>query len=299
MKHLLQPLLALSVLLTAYATAEEQVNYNCSLDAIPQAKTDLANAHSKKQLSATADNVFLFLNTCRASVFPTATSAKNQTDDFYSLIGDVLSAQLKTGKIHDCIKLGSATTEPWDSQYKTIKDSSTYSAIQKTITSCKAKREKEIDNRFVAEKCPLFSSSHKYSKAIAVPANWKLNTNGAACLYLYSGKNLSKPEEEGIRLRENSPHLILLTMEGERMLEQYIDFNQGELATKDTCLSGRIEGAEFLATSGNAKNPLIRIKSYAEHCLRDSAAFAIDSVYKVDHDKGLIPVNELSVTLHE
>lgn len=299
MKHLLPFLLTLSVLLPAYTEAAESIHYQCSLDAIPQAKTDIANTNSKKQLSTSADAIFLFLNTCRAAVFPTAASAKNQIDGFYGLINDVLSAQLKTGKIHDCIKLGAATTEPWDSQFKTLKDSPTYSAIQKTITSCKAKREKEIDNTFVAEKCPLFSSSHKYSKAIAVPANWKLNTNGAACLYLYAGKNLSKPEEEGIRLRENSPHLILLTMEGENLHEEYIDFNQGELATKDTCLSGRVEGADLLATSGNAKNPFIRIQSYAEHCLRDSAAFAIDSVYKVDLEKGLIPINELSVTLHE
>jgi len=301
MKYFLQSFIALTMLLTASTWAKdvEHVNYSCALESIAQAKMDLVNADSKKQFFATADDISLFLNTCRATVFPTAITPKNQIEDFYSVIKDVLAAQLKTEKIHDCIKLGATTTEPWDSTYKSIKDSPDYSAIQKTIASCKAKREKEIDADFVAEKCPLFGSSHKYSKAIAVPAKWKLNTKGAACLYLYTGKNLSKPEEEGIHLRENYPHLILLTMEGEDMYEQFIDFNQGELASKDICLSGRIEGVDFLSTSGNAKNPLIRIKSYSEHCLRDSASFAIDSVYKVDREKGLIPVNELSITLHE
>ena len=294
----MKPLHNILWVLTIFIASQACADYSCNLESITKARTDLTNIGQKQSLNNIAGEALDFLNNCHTDVFPIATSPANQIEDFYSLVDELLLAQLKTQQTDNCIKLGSATTDVWDSPYKTLPDAALHSRIQKTIESCKIKHEKELGNKFSAEKCPLFGPNHKYSSAIAVPKTWKLNTEGPACLYLYGGKNRNKPEEEGIHLRENYPYLILLTMAGEYVQETYIDFIQGDLATKDFCLSGRIDGVDFLSTGGTAKKPLLRIRSYAEHCLRDSAAFAIDSVYKIEHKQELTPLKELTVTLH-
>lgn len=297
MKLFLTAVTTLALFLATAVKANEVQPYSCHLRDIATARDDLANASAKKQLTQVAIQVSQFLDSCRPSVFPTAASPKQQIEDFYGLIDQLMLAQLKIANSSECIRLGTATTYAWNSPYKAIKDSAIYISVQQTLTSCKNKRDREIATKFSAEKCPLFGPNHKYSSAIAVPEAWQWQTTGPSCLYLHGGKNRNKPEEEGIRLRENSPHLVLLHIEGEKLLEQYIDFSQGQLATKELCLSGRIEGVDFLAAGGKKKNPLIRIKSYAEQCLRDSASFAMDSVYKLDSEKGLVAVDELSVNL--
>lgn len=297
MKLFLTAVATLALLLAPTVNANQTPPYSCNLADIASARADLAKSSGKQQLSQTASQVSHFLDTCRSSVFPTAASPKNQIEDFYGLVNRLMLAQLKIADSRACISLGTATTDTWNSPFKAIKDTELYAAVQQTLAACKVKRDKAIAIKFSAEKCPLFGPNHKYSSAIRVPDAWQWQTKGATCLYLYGGKNRGIPEEEGIRLRENSPYLVLLQMEGDKLLERYIDFNHGELATKDLCLSGRIQGVNFLAAGGKEKNPLLRIKSYTEHCLRDSAAFALDAVYKIDREQGLVALDELSVTL--
>lgn len=297
MKPFLTAVTTLALLIATAVYADEVPSYSCNLSSIATAKTDLATSSSKTQLTQVASQVTQFLNTCRASVIPRTATPKDQIEDFYSLVDQLMQAQMKTNNSTDCIKLGLATTDTWNSPYKTIKGSAIYSAVQQTLNTCKNKRDKAIATGFATDKCPLFGTNHKYSSAILVPKAWQLQTGGPSCLYLYGGKNRNIPEEEGIRLRENSPYLILLKMDGDKLLEQYIDFSQGELASKELCLSGRIEAVNFLASGGKKKGPLIRIQSYAEHCLRDSASFALDSVYQIDSARGLVAVDELLVSL--
>ncbi|HWV14802.1 MAG TPA: hypothetical protein VN030_05165 [Cellvibrio sp.] len=281
--------LALSVLAQA-----DGLGYSCEQSNLAAAKTELTKS-SKKQLPDAIARAEDFLQRCKNSVLPPAATS-TQAGDYYGLVNQLMAAHSKTENIPACITLGTVATSLWNSPYKTLQGSPVYQDLQKTFDSCKTKREKKLGEKFSAEPCPLFGAGHKYSSAVKAPPQWQLTAKGTACLYLHPGKNRAIPEEEGIRLRENSPYLILLTKEGDDVYERFIDFQQGSLASKDLCLSGRMDNIDFLATAGKKNNPLIRIRSYAEHCLRDSAAFAIDFVYKIDTE-GLVATDELSITL--
>lgn len=294
MKFFLPVILFSLAINSAYVTAEV---YPCEPQSLHRIQEDLRNSDSKKQLAEVAAQGSQFLVSCRTRILPSTELHKDTVEDFYRLVDEVLNAQLKTRQFNDCIALGLTTTDAWDSPFKMLKPSSLSTRVEKTLRSCQTKRDKTLNYKFAAKECPLFGDGHKYSSAILAPTKWLLNKQDHACLYLYGGKNRAIPEEEGIRLRENSPYLILLTKEGDNVYERYIDFTQGKLGSKDFCLSGRIAGVDFLTTASNTEQPLIRIRHYVEHCLRDNAAFAMDSVYRIDQQQGLVPVDELLINL--
>ena len=276
--------------------ANENTRPDCSLKTIVQIEADILAARTTKKLPVVLNDSFNRLDNCRTELYPTANADHQDIKSFYRVINTLLDAQLKTNKINECLTLGAAVTEPWDSTFSRIKTTANYSAINTTLLNCHKKRDQELGYTFTAQPCALFSKNHKYSSAIAISKPWGITT-AEACLYLDGGKNRSKPEEEGIPLIENNPHLILFTQTSAGITEKIMAFNQGVFAGKNLCLSGRIDGVNFIAVGGDKTRRLVRIRSFAEHCVRDSIALKLDGIYQLGTDSELIPANELSIIL--